>query len=220
MIDKLQLRAMHPAIDLLHKKHGDSRYTPIYGTGCIQRPRLVLVFMNPTARNVSAKPGWTGIRAPWVGLKQTWKLFYEIGILDRKLFEATQKLKPEEWTPKFTNIIYSYIASQKVFSTNLAKATQSDARPLRDKVFYDSREGFLKELELLNTSHIVTFGNQVSSVLLDKPIRVSRYSGSEFEKLKVRGRVYRIYPCFYPVGRGWMNVKKVIPRVRKILRTI
>ena len=220
MVSNLQLTAIHPVIDLLHKKYGDPNYTSIYGTGRIKSPKLVLVFMNPTARNVSARPEWAGIRAPWLGLKQTWKFFYEIGILNKELFKATQKLRPEEWTPEFSNTIYSYVASKKVFSTNLAKATQLDARPLRDRVFYDSREGFLKELELLNASHVVTFGNQVSSVLLNKPVRVSKYSGTQFEELEVGMRIYKIYPCFYPVGRGWMNIRKVVPRVRRILNII
>jgi len=216
----LQLTKTHAGIDRLHKKHGDSKYSPIYGTGCTKSPKLVLVFMNPTARNVSALPAWAGMRAPWLGLKQTWKLFYMIGILSKELFETTQQLKPTDWTPAFTDIVYSYIAAQKIFSTNLAKATQSDARPLHDRVFYDSREGFLKELELLNASHVITFGNQVSSVLLDKPVHVSDYSGAQYEELRVGKRIYAIYPCFYPVGRGWMNINKVVPRVRKILAAI
>ncbi len=143
-----------------------------------------------------------------------------IGILGQELYDATQKMKPAEWTPEFTKTIYSHIAKQKIFSTNLAKATQSDARPLHDKVFFDSRAGFLRELELLKAKHIITFGNQVSSVLLGKPIRVSDYSGTEHEMLTHNKRSYTIYPCFYPVGRGWMNVKKVIPRIRQILKKI
>ncbi len=217
MSQDLQLTAIHREIAALHKKHGDSNYAAIYGTGCIKSPKLVLVFMNPTARNVSAHPEWRGLRAPWLGLKQTWRLFYEIGILEKSLFEVTQKLRPEEWTPEFTETVYKDIASKNIFTTNLAKATQSDARPLHDKVFIDSREGFLKELELLDATHVVTFGNQVSSILLGKSVKVSEYTDTDFEILETSDGSYKIYPCFYPVGRGWMNVKKVIPRIRRIL---
>lgn len=220
MTQQLQLTRIHKEIDTIHKKHGDPHYTPVYGTGCTKSPKLVLVFMNPTARNVSARPEWSGMRAPWLGLKQTWRLFYEIGILDKALFETTQKMRPEDWTPEFTTRIYTDLAHRGVFSTNLAKATQSDARPLHDRVFDDSREGFLKELRLLGATHVVTFGNQVSSVLLGKPISVSHYDGVEFEELVVGKRTYKIYPCFYPVGRGWMNVKKVIPRIKQILEIV
>ena len=216
----LQLTKTHRHIDSLHKKHGDMKYTPIYGTGCISSPKIVLVFMNPTARNVSAHKDWKGIRAPWVGLKQAWKLFYKIGILSKDLFEMTQEIKPEAWTPELTKRVYSHIANQKVFSTNLAKATQSDARPLRDKVFYDSRDGFIEELRLLKATHVITFGNQVSSILLNKPIRVSDYSGTQRESLIHGKKVYSVYPCFYPVGRGWMNIKKVIPRIQLILASL
>lgn len=216
----LQLTKVHSIIDALHKKHGDENYAPIYGTGCVLKPKIVLVFMNPTARNISVHKNWQGIRAPWVGLKQTWKLFYEIGILKKELFDITQKIKPEDWTPELADNIYKYIAGQKIFSTNLAKATISDARPLLDKVFYDSRAGFLEELRLLKATHVITFGNQVSSVLLDKAIKVGEYSGTKCELLVDGQNTYHVYPCFYPIGRGWMNVKKVILRIRLILRSI
>ena len=75
MRTNLQLTKTHAAIDRLHKKCGDANFAPIYGTGCTKSPKLVLVFMNPTARNVSARYEWTGMRAPWAGLKQTWKFF-------------------------------------------------------------------------------------------------------------------------------------------------
>jgi len=220
MHKNLQLSQTNADINRLHAKHGDSAYAPIYGAGCAHAPRLVLVFMNPTARNISAQPNWKGIRAPWIGLKQTWKLFYIIGILSEQLFTTTQQLQPHEWTPAFAIALFTHLSKEGIFSTNLAKATQSDARPLHNKVFTDSREGFLKELQLLKATRVVTFGNQVSSILLNKPVHVSEYRGTQAEKLSVGKEEYTIYPCYYPVGRGWINSKPAIARLKRILRSI
>lgn len=56
-------------IDELQPLYGDASLKSIYGAGCIKRPKAMLVFMNPTGKNVSARSDWKGIRAPWLGTK-------------------------------------------------------------------------------------------------------------------------------------------------------
>ena len=108
-------------------------------------------------------------------------------------------MKANERTETFAEKVYEEIASKKVYITNLAKCTQADARPLPDKVFKEYLVLTLEELATIQPKHIITLGNQVSSILLGKPIKVSEYKKNEYETLTIKGKEYKVYPVFYPV---------------------
>lgn len=213
----MQLKALQKKIDDLHKLHGHSFLKPISGAGCIKNPKAMFIFMNPTGRNVSSCHKWRGLRAPWIGTKNAWKLFYKLGILSQRLFLKIQKLKPEEWTADFARQVYGEIAKNKVYITNLAKCTQIDARPLKDGVFKNYLEVMLKEISLVNPKFIFTFGNQVSSILLAKPISVSKYKDRQKEILKIGNKSFDVYPVYYPVGQGQRNLPLAIKRIKEII---
>jgi uracil-DNA glycosylase len=136
--------------ETLQMKHGSTDHDVIYGAGEIHSPKLFLVFMNPTARNV-------------------------------------------------------------------AKCTQVDARPLPNSVFREYRPSFEKEIAIVNPQKIVTFGNQVSSIAVGKPISVSGYLNDELVTISIGDRLYDIYPCYYPVGQGRRNMPIAKRRIKNIL---
>ena len=172
--------------------------------------------MNPTGKNVSAVKGWKGIRAPRLGTKNVRKIFYASGIISKATFEKIQGMKADEWSEGFSEKLYQEIAKKKVYITNLAKCTQIDARPLKDKVFKDYLGYTLEELALLQPRHIITLGNQVSSILLGRPIKVSEYKKNEYETLIIDNKKYKVYPTFYPVGQGTRNMPSAIERIKRI----
>lgn len=212
----MQLKSLHKDIDQLQLLHGDSSLSAIYGAGDINRPNIMFVFMNPTAKNISANKKWAGLRAPWLGTKNVWNIFFELGILSKDLYEKTQKLKDTDWTKDFCNEIYSELKKQKIFITNLAKCTQLDARPLKDKVFKDYLDLMKKEISLIKPKHVISFGNQVSSILLSKPVSVSNYKNNDFELLKIDNMTFKVYPAYYPVGQGRRNMPLAIKRIKQI----
>lgn len=215
---QLQLKSLFPKFNTLQTQFGDKNLKPIGGAGCIRSPKLFLIFMNPTGRNVSAYPRWKGIRAPWIGTKNIWRLLFESGLLSKELFEKTQRLKSDEWSPKFAQELYMSLAKSGIYITNFAKCTQADARPLKNEVFHAYRELLLKEIKSIHPKKIVTFGNLVSSLLLKTPIKVSEYSGNKHANLTIGNHEYPIYPTFYPVGQGLRNIAKSIGRLRSILK--
>lgn len=215
----MQLKVLQKRIDDLHKLHGHSSLKPISGAGCIKNPKVMFVFMNPTGRNVSSCPKWRGLRAPWIGTKNVWRLFYELGILPKHYFQKIQKLKSEEWTTDFATEVYKEIAKKKVYITNLAKCTQVDARPLKDNVFKNYLDVMSEEILLINPKFIFTFGNQVSSILLTEPISVSKYKGRQKEILEIRKKKFSVYPVYYPVGQGQRNLPLAIKRIKGIIKT-
>lgn len=213
---QLQLSSQFELISRLHKNFGNPAFTPIYGAGCIKNPKVMFLFMNPTGRNVSAVPSWNGIRAPWLGTKSIWKMFGEIGILDSKLEQKIRSMAPVDWTVEFCEVLYQSLADRGFYITNLAKCTQADARPLPNSVFNAYRNQVLEEVSELQPQSIVSFGNQVSSILLGKQVSVSGYTEG-FEELVIGEQGFRVFPCYYPVGQGTPNMPKAIARINRIL---
>lgn len=213
---QLQLISQFDLVDKLHQQFGDSSLFPIYGAGCIYKPRIMFLFMNPTGKNISAVSDWHGIRAPWLGTKNVWKMFARMGLIPGEMADEIIKLSANEWTEELCNEIYSYLAENGVYISNLAKCTQIDARPLSNSVFSAYRDQVLSEIKEIDPANIITFGNQVSSVLLQKPISVSDYTEGS-EGLEIDGKVFRVFPCYYPVGQGTPNMPKAIARINRII---
>ncbi|QQR93746.1 hypothetical protein IPJ91_01145 [bacterium] len=101
--------------------------------------------------------------------------------------------------------------------TNLAKCTQIDAKPLKDKVFRNYLDLMYQELSELNPSNTMLFGNQVSSIVLNKRISVSKYQNLEFEMLNIGEKEIKCFPMYYPVGMGMMNMPKVINSLKLLI---
>ncbi|MEK7120692.1 MAG: uracil-DNA glycosylase family protein [Patescibacteria group bacterium] len=213
----MQLKQLHKKFDILQSKFGARELNAIYGAGEVYMPQVCFVFMNPTARNVSAIKSWKGIRAPWLGTKNTWKLFTAIGVMSKKLNDEIQLKKSQDWDVDFSEKVYRELKKNKCFVTNLAKCTQSDASHLSNAVFEGYKDLMLKEIELLAPKVIIAFGNQVSSILLNKNINVSKYR-KQSEVLDINGKEYKVYPVFYPVGQGMRNISKSIEDIRHILK--
>jgi len=213
----LQVTELHEEFDSLQQVYGEKTLSSIYGAGETENPKLMFVFMNPTGKNVSAQLGWKGLRAPWIGTKQVWGMFAKLGIITSAVYDQILMKKPQDWDEEFALKAYTEIKQASVYVTNLAKCTQLDARHLPDKVFAAYRQAFLHELELINPMNVVTFGNQVSTVLLQKSISVSEYLSDSFEQLTVNGKEFSVFPTYYPVGQGQRNMPLAVGRIEEVM---
>jgi len=210
----MQVTKLHAEIDRLQLQYGATGLSAIYGAGCIKNPEVMLIFMNPTGKNISADTAWRGLRAPWIGTKNIWPMLYEVGLLSEKTFQVTQR----KWDKKSAQAVYEELARQKIYITNLAKCTQIDARHLPDSVFKAYVPSTKKEIVLVNPKRILTFGNQVNSILLEKPTSVSEYKGVEKESCFVGRKLFDVYPVYYPIGQGRRNQPLAVKRIRAILK--
>lgn len=217
MQSKLQLDGFRKEVDKLQKIYGDSRLHAVYGAGCIKSPKVLLLFMNPTATNVSACLKWKGLVAPWLGTKNIWKLLSSCNLLDNDIYMAIKNGKTDIWTDDFAVNVYSDIKKHSVYITNLAKCTQIDARKLKDDVFKEYLLNTLEEIYEIQPNKIISFGNQVSSILLNKKVSVSNYVKQENEILIIKDRKFKVYPCYYPVGQGMRNMDKAVGRIKEVL---
>ena len=213
----MKISELNSEYDKLQQEYGAKELTSIYNGGCIKNPDICFVFMNPTGRNIASNPEWKGRRSPWIGTKNIWKLFYKIGLLDKKIYTDIQKRKPQEWNEQFADLVYNNVEQHKYFITNLGKCTQIDARILPDSIYIQYLNLLYKEIEIIEPKIIVTFGNQVSSIFLNKNISVSQCRKQSFIK-NISGRDYKIYPVYYPIGNGMMNIEKAIEDLKFIIK--
>ena len=203
----MQVKKLIKYFDELQRVYGDKNLDAIYGAGEVENPKICLVFMNPTARNVSSHKKWGGLKAPWVGTKNVWRMFYQLGFFDKEFFERINNKKPEEWDCEFAEKVYEKVRENSIYITNLSKATQIDARPLKNEVFEKYLDLFKEEMKAVKPEVIVAFGNQVSSILLNKIVKVSEYR-KKHDILDIGGKDVKIFPVYYPVGQGMRNMAK------------
>jgi len=201
----MQIKTLFKQFDKLQRIHGDKNLYAVYGAGEIHNPQICLIFMNPTGKNISSSKQWTGLKAPWISTKNIWKMFFQLGLFKEDFYNKIKTKKPEDWCYKFADEVYKKVKDNSIYITNLAKATQTDARPLKNEVFREYLNLLKKEINIINPQIIITFGNQVSSIILNKNIKISDYR-KKHENLKIGNKNYKIFPVYYPVGQGMRNM--------------
>ncbi len=203
----MQVTNLIEQFDRLQVIYGDKNLDAVYGAGQINSPKLCLVFMNPTGRNISSNKEWKGLKALWIGTKNVWKMLYQLDLFDEGLFNQINEKKPEDWDYKFAEKVYREVINNSLYITNLSKATQVDARPLKNEVFKKYLTLFIDEINSISPKVIITFGNQVSSILLGKSIKVSEYR-KKHELVEINKRLIKVFPVYYPFGQGMRNIEK------------
>ena len=213
----MNLKDLKKEYDKLQKKYGAEELDSIYNGGCEVNPDICFVFMNPTGRNIASSKEWKGIKSPWIGTKNIWDLFYKLDLMDEKIYSKIKSIKGSDWTEEFAKEVYQDVENHKYFITNLGKCTQVDARVLPDSVYKEYLNLLEKEIQIINPKVIILFGNQVSSIVLDKKISVSQ-SRKELYLKNINGKEYRCYAVYYPVGNGRFNIDKSIEDIKWIMK--
>ena len=213
------IEELNKKYDRLQLKYGSKELDSIYNGGCTNNPDICFVFMNPTGRNVASLKTWKGRKSPWIGTKNIWTLFYNIGLLDEDVYSQIKSKKAIDWDYEFADKVYECVSKYKYFITNLGKCTQVDARTLKDEVYLEYLKLLYKEFEIINPKVIVLFGNQVSSIVLDTKISVSECRCKLFSK-KIKEKEYKFYCVYYPVGNGSFNAPKAIEDLKYIIEEV
>jgi len=92
--------------DKLQIKYGSKELDSIYNGGCNKNADICFVFMNPTGRNIASSKDWKGLKAPWIGTKNIWKLFNKVNLLSDRTYLKIMEKKPKEWDYTFAEEVY------------------------------------------------------------------------------------------------------------------
>lgn len=212
----MNLNDLNKEYDKLQKIYGAKELDSIYNGGCINNPDICFVFMNPTKKNIASTKAWKGLKAPWIGTKNIWDLFFKLNLLDKAIYSKIKSIKGYEWSEEFASEVYENVTKHKYFITNLGKCTQIDARTLPDSVYKEYLYLLEQEFKIINPKVIILFGNQVSSIVLNEKISVSQVRKKCFIK-DINGFKYNFYSVFYPVGNGRFNIDKSIEDIKWII---
>ena len=91
-----------------------------------------------------------------------------------------------------------------------------------DKFYYLEKNGNIYPIEkdacrdIIKPNIIITFGNQVSSIILGQKISVSECRKKYFKK-KIKGITYKVFPVYYPIGNGIFNIDKSIEDIKWVI---
>lgn len=213
----MKIKNLNQEYDKLQIKYGAKELDSIYNGGCEDYPDICFVFMNPTGKNIASVKTWKGRKSPWLGTKNIWKLFYNVDLLEKSTFNLIQDKKAKDWDYDFCDYVYDDIKKHKIFITNLGKCTQIDAKPLPNVVLEKYLSLLLMEIDIIKPKIIIAFGNQVSSIILNKKISVSENRKISYE-LNINNNKYKVYPVYYPVGNGIFNIDKSIEDIKWIIK--
>lgn len=212
----MTLKELEKEYDILQKKYGEKSLNSIYYGGQKKNPNLCFVFMNPTKRVIASSKTWKGLKSPWIGTKNIWDLFYRLDLLDEMIYKQIRSISGKDWTPLFASKVYDNVIKHHYFITNLGKCTQIDARALPDLVYLEYLDLFFKEIEIVHPKVIILFGNQVSSIVLDEKICVSKVRRKGFFK-EINDKIYKFYSVYYPVGNGRFHMDDAIEDIKWII---
>jgi len=192
---------------------------PILGCGKKEKPKFMFLFINPTKRNVSSNPNWKGLRAPFIGTKNVWKVFYKAGLFEDELMKSIEH--NERWSYEFANDVYRYMEGNDFYLTNIVKSTKNDASQPKSKEINLFIPLLKKEIEIVKPRYIICFGLIPFNSLIKEKIKLSNYFDT-FTKtrelisydLNINAFKTKVIPCYFPVGRG--NPKKAIELLKFI----
>ncbi|MDD3474762.1 MAG: uracil-DNA glycosylase family protein [Candidatus Dojkabacteria bacterium] len=214
----MSLEELNNQYKQMQNEYGDSNLDSILYGGQLKNPKLCLIFMNPTGRNIAAEKSWIDLKSPWIGTKNVWKLFNQSGLISNGIAKEISNRKGSDWDYEFTQRVYKEIEDNNVYITNLAKCTQTDARPLPDRVFKDYLHLLHEELDIVRPEKIITFGNQVSKIFIGKPISVSK-DRKNIYNVNIKNTSYQTLPVYYPVGQGQRNMSKAVEDIKWYLNS-
>lgn len=173
--------------------------------GCSVNPNVALVFINPTARNQSAREGWRGERAPFIGLSRIWKVLAASGLIPQYLVDSLPK--DGLWSRDSASHFYRVLADERIYVTNLVKSCGTDATLPSLRMAKAFRDMMLTELSLVQPKLVVGMGGMVSSILTATPVSLEQEYAAFCSNQRAQTRSITeisrpLMPCYFPVGRG------------------
>ncbi len=197
-------------------------YRHIPGGGCREQPELMLVFINPTVRNITAYADWPGVRMPFAGKPKLWHILAEAGWVRSDLPAEIAELGP---TPAMVAVLAEEAHRQRLYLTNAVKCVDVGANIPAAERIAAAWPWLEAEIALVQPRHIVTLGLIPFRALTGQEVRLAdelwaAQQGEihSYASRPIAARVYSVFPCYFPTGRGNpVAATKMLAALRKHL---
>jgi len=178
-----------------------NRLQHIHGYGAMN-PKLMLILINPTYRNISSNKEYQGDRFPFIGVRQFWKVLASGGLIDNKIgFNLPTRT---EWNSKHTAQIKKELVKNRLFLTNIVKCCYDHSAYPDKSVIENQLKLLAEEIRIVKPEKVVSFGGLVYKTLTGKNIKLADYWNGSQEKVveAISGLDILVMPCYFPIGRG------------------
>jgi uracil-DNA glycosylase len=188
----------------------------IHGFGTLN-PRLMLILVNPTHRNISSNPTYKGARFPFIGVRQFWKVLADGSLIDKNVAYSLPLKK--DWSGKNTVQIKQELIKNKLFLTNIVKCCYNHSSYPADEIIKSQLEFLKEEIKIVNPEKIIAFGVLVYKTLTGKNIKLFNCgNNSKITTEIISGLNIPVQPCYFPIGCG--NPKKAVEIIKKMKITV
>lgn len=166
----------------------------------------MLVFINPTFRNISAHADWPGSRFPFAGKPKLWHILAEVGFVDRELPATIAQLGP---TPGMVELLVAEATRRRLYLTNAVKCVDDGSNLPAAARVAAALPQLQREIAIVQPRRIVTFGLIPFRALTGRDIRLADHLWDAqhgriafYPSQPIEGRSYPVFPCYFPTGRG------------------
>lgn len=180
------------------------RHVP--GGGCSDQPDLMLVFINPTVRNITAHASWPGRCFPFAGKPKLWQILAEAGWVDHDLPHCIAELGP---TPEMVEMLIDQAQRRRIYLTNAVKCVDDGSNLPAAARVAAGWPLLQQEIGLVRPRAIVAMGLIPFGVLTGRTVRLAdelwqaqQGNYHAYASHSIDGQSYPIYPCYFPTGRG------------------
>jgi uracil-DNA glycosylase len=181
-------------------------YRHVPGGGCVHEPRLMLVLIHPTPRNVTAHAGWEGRRFPMAGKSRFWRILVAAGLVPPALPEELDALGP---TPTAVEMLAEQARRSGLYLAHAVKCVDGGSTVPAARSLAHGWGILRREIEIVRPRAVVALGLTPFRMLTGRSVRLSdelwraRHGAYlSYPSHPVAGREYPVYPCYFPTGRG------------------
>jgi hypothetical protein len=199
-------------------------YRHVPGGGCVDQPRLMLIFINPTVRNISAHADWPGPRFPFAGKPKLWHILADAGLVSHTLPAEIAALGS---TPAMVERLMDESRRCGLYLTNAVKCVDDGSSlPAAERVAA-SWPLLAQEIALVQPQHIIALGQIPFRALTGLNVRLAdqRWDAqhgqlSPFPSRSIDGRSYPVFACYFPTGRGNpVAATQILRAIRALITT-
>ena len=170
----------------------------ILGGGAIDNPDYFFVLINPTYRNITSDPNHRGLRIPFMGVSNFWRVLVESGFLPKKIYSTTEK---GIWDQNDILTVANALKEAGLYLTNLVKCCSKDAAPPSVAAIKSHTQILKEEIWITDPKLIITFGLLPFQALVGRSIKLSAHLKSArvgninvFKTIPIGRVTYKVFP--------------------------
>lgn len=177
----------------------------IVGGGCEDGPNLMLVLMNPTARNPTLAQDYCGERVSYAGVASFWRVLIKAGLLESSLLRAFDK---QPWSDQKTQVLLDALAASSIYVTELVKCPSRTAVTPDAATIAHNLKFLKEELRIVRPKAVVALGHLVFEALTGRRIKLGEVVArpgtppATFQLREELEATAAVFPCYFPTGRG------------------